>query len=63
MSRGLNKTAIKQRKLPLLGMAGALMLALPTASLAVVRQAPLAKKPRQSTSSLRHRSIPTLQPA
>ena len=36
MSRGLNKTAIKQRKLPLLGMAGALMLALPTASLAVV---------------------------
>ncbi len=36
MSRGRIKTANKQRQLPLLGMAGALMLALPTASLALV---------------------------
>ncbi|MCK0129608.1 hypothetical protein [Erythrobacter sp. F6033] len=36
MARGLNIGAGKQRKLPLLGVAGALMLALPSAGLAVV---------------------------
>ena len=36
MSRGSNSQAGKQRQLPVLGMAGALLLALPTASLAVV---------------------------
>ncbi|MBV7265388.1 hypothetical protein [Erythrobacter ani] len=40
MSRGVNKSAKVQRQLPLLGMAGALMLALPTASLAVVGLGP-----------------------
>lgn len=36
MARGTNIRAGKRRKLPLLGVTGALMLALPTASLAVV---------------------------
>ncbi|TRD11230.1 hypothetical protein FGU71_04765 [Erythrobacter insulae] len=42
MARGADIKAGKQRKLPLLGVAGALMLALPTASLAVVGFSPSA---------------------
>ncbi|MBV7258741.1 hypothetical protein [Erythrobacter crassostreae] len=40
MARGINIKAGKQRKLPLLGVAGALMLALPSAGLAVVGFSP-----------------------